>query len=70
MLTDEAVVVDRCVRLATAGEVVAVDGTVVRVDAESLCLHGDTPGAVRLVRAVRSSLTDAGVLLAPFAGPL
>jgi UPF0271 protein len=68
VLTDESVVVDRCVRLATAGEVVAADGTVVRVDAESLCLHGDTPGAVRLARAVRSALTAAGVGLAPFAG--
>ncbi len=68
VLTDEAAVVDRCVRLATAGEVVAADGTVVRVDAESLCLHGDTPGAVRLVRAVRSALAGAGIGLAPFAG--
>ena len=68
VLTDEAVVVDRCVRLATAGEVVAADGTVVRVDAESLCLHGDTPGAVRLVGAVRSALVGAGVRLAPFTG--
>ncbi len=68
VLTDEAAVVDRCVRLATAGEVVAADGTVVRVDAESLCLHGDTPGAVRLVRAVRTALAGAGIGLAPFTG--
>jgi 5-oxoprolinase (ATP-hydrolysing) subunit A len=68
VLADEALVADRCVRLATAGEIVAVDGTVLRVDAESLCLHGDTPGAVRLARAVRSALTGAGVGLAPFAG--
>ena len=68
VLADVAVVVERCVRLATAGEVVAADGTVVRVDAESLCLHGDTPGAVRLVRAVRSALAGAGIGLAPFAG--
>lgn len=68
VLTDEAAVVERCVRLATTGEVVAADGTVLRVDAQSLCLHGDTPGAVRLARAVRSALTAAGVDLAPFAG--
>jgi len=68
VLADVAAVVERCVRLATAGEVVAADGTVVRVDAESLCLHGDTPGAVRLVRAVRSALAGAGIGLAPFAG--
>jgi UPF0271 protein len=69
VLSDEAAVVDRCVRLATAGEVVAADGSVLRVDAESLCVHGDTPAAVRLARAVRAALTAAGVDLAPFAGP-
>jgi UPF0271 protein len=68
VLTDEADVVDRCLRLATEGQVVATDGTVVPVDAESLCLHGDTPGAVSIARAVRSALTGADVALAPFAG--
>jgi 5-oxoprolinase (ATP-hydrolysing) subunit A len=68
VLTDEVAVVRRCVRLATDGEVVATDGTVLRVDAESLCLHGDTPGAVRLARAVRSALTGAGIAPVPFAG--
>jgi UPF0271 protein len=33
----------------------------------SLCVHGDTPGAVGLARAVRSALEEAGVRLAPFA---
>jgi 5-oxoprolinase (ATP-hydrolysing) subunit A len=54
------------VRLATAGEVVAADGTVLRVDADSICVHGDTPGAVSLAHSVRSALTAAGVELAPF----
>ena len=67
LLTDVAAVVGRCRRLAEAGEVVAVDGTVVRVQAASVCLHGDTPGAVALARAVRQALTEAGVELAPFA---
>ena len=68
VVRDQAVVVERSVRLATAGEVVAADGTVLQVAAESLCLHGDTPGAVTLARAVRAALTAAGVGLAPFAG--
>jgi UPF0271 protein len=66
VLADENVVVQRCVRLATAGEVVAADGTVVRVDPESICVHGDTPGAVSLAHAVRSALTVKGVELVPF----
>lgn len=67
VLHDEADVVQRCLRLARDGEVVAADGTVLRVAADSVCVHGDTPGAVRLARAVRSALTAAGVVLAPFA---
>jgi UPF0271 protein len=60
-------VVDRAVRLAGAGEIVAVDGTVLRIRARSLCLHGDTPGAVEMARAVRAALETEGVTLAPFA---
>jgi 5-oxoprolinase (ATP-hydrolysing) subunit A len=58
-------VVARTVRLALAGEVVAIDGTVVPVDAASICVHGDTPGAVVLARSVRSSLLRAGVAVGP-----
>lgn len=56
-----AVVAARAVRLAMAGEVEAIDGSVVRVEAESLCVHGDTPGAVELAVAVRRALAEAGV---------
>jgi UPF0271 protein len=66
LLTDTSAVVERAVRLAERGEIVAIDGTVLQVPAASLCLHGDTPGAVAHARAVRSALTDAGVTLAPF----
>ena len=53
-------------RLATEHEVISVDGSVVRVPARSLCVHGDTPGAVELARAVRDALDAAGVALHPF----
>ncbi|UVS81125.1 LamB/YcsF family protein [Actinokineospora sp. UTMC 2448] len=68
LITETAGVVERAVRLATRGELVAVDGTVLRVAARSLCLHGDTPGAVAHARAVRSALNGAGVEVIPFAG--
>lgn len=61
VLVDPAEVAARAVRLATEQEVVAVDGTVVAVEARSLCVHGDTPGAVSLARAVREALDEAGV---------
>ena len=60
-------VLRRAVRLAEAGQIVAVDGSVLRVAARSLCLHGDTPGAVELARSVRAGLVDRGVRLAAFA---
>ena len=42
-------------------------GTDVRVDAESICLHGDTPGAVAMAAAVRRALEGAGVAIKAFA---
>lgn len=56
----------RCVRMATRGEVEAVDGTLLYVRAASICVHGDTPGAVATARAVRAALGEAGVDLVPF----
>jgi 5-oxoprolinase (ATP-hydrolysing) subunit A len=68
VLHDPAVIAARCVRLVTTGTVEAVDGSTVTVFAQSLCVHGDTPGAVAIAQQVRSALLDAGVTLAPFTG--
>jgi UPF0271 protein len=46
--------------------VVAVDGSTVPVHVESVCVHGDSPGAVAMARAVRTGLEGAGVQLAAF----
>jgi UPF0271 protein len=67
VLTDARVVAARALEFARDRTVTAVDGTVVNVDAASVCVHGDTPGAVEIARAVRAELTGAGVHLAPFA---
>ena len=67
LLTDEAEVVARAVRMVVEGDAVAVDGSVVAVQVQSLCVHGDTPGAAALARAVRRGLLEAGVELRPFA---
>ncbi|WP_022924270.1 LamB/YcsF family protein [Serinicoccus marinus] len=66
VLHDPDEIAARCVRLATEGVVEAVDGTQVEVRAASLCVHGDSPGAVAIARAVRSALEGAGVRLRPF----
>ncbi|MDO8336644.1 MAG: LamB/YcsF family protein, partial [Microcella sp.] len=68
VLHDVAAVAARAVRLAVDGSVVAVDGSIVRVEAESLCVHGDTPGAVAMARAVRDALAEAGVDVRPMLG--
>ncbi|BDV29684.1 5-oxoprolinase subunit PxpA [Microbacterium terricola] len=61
LLHDPAEVADRAVRLARTGEVAAADGSVIAAGATSLCLHGDTPAAVAMARAVRAALESAGI---------
>jgi UPF0271 protein len=67
VLTDPAVVAARAVAIVAQQCVAAIDGSTVTVAAASVCLHGDTPDAVTLGRAVRAALEQAGVTLAPFA---
>ena len=59
-------VVRRVVRMATDGTVAASDGSTLRLDAESVCVHGDTPGAVAIAAAVRQGLGAAGVTVTSF----
>jgi UPF0271 protein len=67
VLSDPYDVVAQAAGLAVHGRVTATDGTSIAVRARSLCVHGDTPGAVQLAREIRRTLTDAGVTLAAFA---
>lgn len=60
-------IADRALAMVTDGEVRAVDGSRVAIRPQSLCVHGDTPGAVEIASAVRGRLTGAGVRLAAFA---
>ncbi|MSS44971.1 LamB/YcsF family protein [Cutibacterium sp. WCA-380-WT-3A] len=56
-------VAERVVTLVTRGVVSAIDGTEVAIKADSVCVHGDTPGAVSMAAAVRDRLAAAGVEL-------
>ena len=67
VLYDVDAVVERAVRLATQGEVVAVDGSVIAVRPDSLCIHGGTPDAVEMAARIRAGLQDAGGGLESFA---
>jgi UPF0271 protein len=67
VLHDVDAVVARSVRMVVDGRVHAADGTALDIAVQSLCVHGDTPGAVTLARAVRAALERAGVVVEPFA---
>lgn len=67
VVSDPEAVVQRSVGLARSGVVTTHSGARVRVHARSLCLHGDTPGAVALARRVRAELVAAGVRVEAFA---
>ena len=67
VLHDASDVAERMLRLAHEGTVTAIDGSVVRIRADSICVHGDSPGAVEMARRVRERLGQAGVTVRPFA---
>jgi UPF0271 protein len=66
VLTDPHFVAARAIRMATENTVTAIDGADIPMPVASLCVHGDSPGAVSLAQAVRSGLAEAGVTIAPF----
>ena len=65
VLTDPADAAEQAVHIARDGFVTASDGSRVPVSARTLCLHGDTPGAPRIARAVRERLEREGVRISP-----
>lgn len=67
VLHDPAQVAARALQMAVTGAVASADGSILTIRPDSLCLHGDTPGAVAMARAVRATLGAAGLALAPFA---
>ena len=57
----------QAIRIATKQGVIATDGSIVPIDAQTICLHGDTPGAPEIAAAVAAGLQAAGVSLRPLA---
>jgi UPF0271 protein len=66
VLHDPALVAARMLRLVTEGVIEANDGSLVRLRADSICIHGYSPGAVRIASRVRETLVGAGVAIVPF----
>ena len=65
VIKDPEVVAQRALMMAKEGKVVAIDGTEITLQAETLCVHGDTPGAIDLVKKIRETLTESGVQVVP-----
>jgi len=66
VVTDVEHVCSRVLDMATKGTVTARDGSTVRIDAQSICVHGDSPGAVEMSRAIRQALAQVGVTVESF----
>lgn len=67
VVDDPAAAADRALELAETGGLTADDGSRVELSPDSLCLHGDTPNAVAMARAVRAALEGAGIEIRSFA---
>lgn len=68
IIQDAEEVARRVLRMVTEGRVTASDGSEVAIRADTVCFHGDTPGAANLLRTVRSRLEASGVTVAPMGG--
>ena len=67
VLHEASAIVERALTMLREGRVLAVDGTPVALRADTVCVHGDTPGAVRIAAALRDGLVAAGIELRAFA---
>jgi UPF0271 protein len=67
VLHDIEEITDRTVRMVAEGLVSTIDGSDIKIRFESLCVHGDTPGAVAIARAARDALEREGIEIQPFA---
>ncbi len=66
MLHDPEQIAERVSRMVDSGQVSAVDGSTIDIRVESICVHGDSPGAVKIATAVRDRLRRDGVDVAAF----
>ena len=64
VIKDPSTVAQRALKMAKEGKVIAIDGSELAIAPDTLCVHGDTPGAVALVRQIHQVLTDNGVDIA------
>ena len=67
IVTDPAAAAQNAARMVIDRVVISIDGTAYSIDPDSLCVHGDNPDAVALLREARALLQSSGVKIVPFA---
>lgn len=65
VIHDHERVAEKVLKLVKEGKVVCIDGTEIKLAAETICVHGDNPAALELIKNIRESLEEAGVEIAP-----
>ena len=65
VLHDVDEVVERSLRMVAEGKATAITGEEIEVEADSLCIHGDTPGAVEMAAGIKEALLEEGVEVVP-----
>ncbi|MGD0682439.1 MAG: 5-oxoprolinase subunit PxpA [Terracidiphilus sp.] len=66
VLHDPEVISQRVLNMVRDKIVVAIDGTKIPLKAQTICVHGDSPGAFEMIKAIRSKLEEGNVALRPF----
>jgi UPF0271 protein len=67
MIHDKEVAIPRVVKMVTEGKVTAINGEEINIQADSICVHGDNPEALKFVEQIRNALTNAGVQITQLA---
>jgi UPF0271 protein len=65
VIHDHEIVANRALKMALEGKVIAIDGTEIELKADTLCVHGDNPAAVQMVKKIRGGLEASGVEVTP-----
>lgn len=66
VLHDPDLIAERMVRMVKEGVIEAIDGTLTKVDAQSICVHGDSPGAVAMAKRLREVFEQSGLAIRAF----
>lgn len=65
MIHDPERVAERVIRIVKEGKAQHIEGDFIDLEIDSICVHGDTPGAVQLAETVRRNLGEAGIMVLP-----